>query len=273
MNEYKYSHSLEVAEVTGPGKYSRKSAPPAIRAIPRTNKRFKKSPFTVEQMESISSEYIFPYENIYKNSIIGYTERKIKSKKKCELFRKFMFERENDYFSNLKKCVIYDTDWIKEKCKRDESELINSTNNETTSTLDIYLLRSVVSEKLIKQRNLLLKLKEFWKDFPNQLKEKMATEKELVMDKIGVFINTGKSNRNFEISKVELTSDNSNESTQSPQNVATEQPEQIDLIVNGYDVTTRKLSYMVEKLSERIEQILGIERRLHNVANALIINS
>ncbi|KAH7649390.1 hypothetical protein FG379_001017 [Cryptosporidium bovis] len=273
---YYHAHSPGTDEIIRSGKYSRKSAPPVIRAIPRTNKRFTKSPFTAEQMEKISSEYISTYKDIYKDSVIAYTEKKIKSKKKCEIFRKFMFGRENNYFDNLKKCIIYDTDWMKEKKRRDESELINYTNNEIVSTSDIYLLSSVISDKVIEQRNLLLKLKKFWKDFPTQLKMRANIEKELLMNEIGTTIPKKNVNNNVKVD-IEKKSNSlifsENVDIQNFQDFTLEQLEQMNLIVDGYDITIGKLSSMVEKLSDRVEQILGAEKRLHNVANALIANS
>ncbi|KAH8739481.1 hypothetical protein FG386_000453 [Cryptosporidium ryanae] len=277
MKDYYYNDdSPGASDVVKSGKYLRKSAPPVIRAIPRTNRRFAKSPFTAEQMGKISLEYISAYKDIYKDSVIAYTEKKIKSKKKCEIFQKFMFERENNYFENLKKCIIYDTDWVREKNRREESKLINFTNNEVVSTSDIYLLRSVINEKAIKQRNLLLKLKEFWKDFPTQLKMRIDTEKELVVNEIGATVARKNeiNNAKFDVDKKSnfyICSENEN--TLNFQDFTPDKLEKMNLIAESYEITIEKLSSMVEKLSDRIEQILGTEKRLHNVANALIVNS
>ncbi|CUV06597.1 unnamed protein product [Cryptosporidium hominis] len=267
-------HSPGVFEVRKAGKSFRKSAPAVVRAIPRVNKRYAKPPFSVEQLEKICADYIRPYRQIYRNAVLTYTERKIKSKRKCELFRKVLLNRENLYFNSLKKCVIFDTDWAKEKLKQEENKIISLTNNETKSLIDVYLLRSVANEKTNKQRELLVKLKQFWSEYPEKLNKKIEFERNKVLDMMKLI---GESKLKGEL-VIEATQDISmnlsrpNTFTNNDK-FSLEQLEQIRLMATGYEVTTGKFSVMINNLTQRIDHILGAEKRLNNVAKALVLNS
>ncbi|KAH8584497.1 uncharacterized protein ELE39_002591 [Cryptosporidium sp. chipmunk genotype I] len=267
-------HSPGVFEIRKAGKSFRKSAPAVVRAIPRINKRYSKPPFSVEQLEKICADYIRPYKQIFRDAILTYTERKIKSKRKCELFRKVLLSRENLYFNNLKKCVIFDTDWLKEKYKQDENKIISLTNNETKSVMDVYLLRSVANEKANKQRELLLKLKQFWSEYPKRLNKKIECEKSKILCMMR-FIGETKPKGELENKPIRDNSINSSHPNVLSNNekFSLEQLEQIRLMATGYEVTTEKFSVMIDNLTQRIDHILGAEKRLNNVAKALVLNS
>lgn len=274
MEEINYTvHSPGVFEIRRAGQCSRKSAPPVVRAISRTNKRFAKSPFSVEQMDKISLKYIDPYRKIYKDAIVTYTEKKIRSKRKCELFKKIMSERENRYFEILKRCVIYDTDWMREKLREEKEGVINMTKIETKSIVDIFLLRSVANEKINQQRNLLLKLKQFWNDYIEQLKLRINSEKELILNHLEINaekLNTVEKKENLHIENMDFEGNNS---LGKYKNSSLKELEQMKLIATGYEMTVNKFSKMIKSLTQRIELILGAEKRLNNVAKAMIVNS
>ncbi|OII73066.1 uncharacterized protein cubi_02297 [Cryptosporidium ubiquitum] len=266
-------HSPGVFEARKAGKSFRKSAPAVVRAIPRINKRFARPPFPVEQIEKMCVDYIRPYKQIFRDAIFTYTERKIKSKRKCELFRKFLLDRENVYFNNLKKCVIFDTDWAKEKLKQEENNIINFTNNETKSMIDVYLLRSVANEKINKQRELLVKLKQFWSEYPVRLNEKIESEKSKVLNAMKL-VNEPKLRGRMESKQDQENSINlSHPNILNDEKFSLEQLEHIRLMATGYEVTTGKFSVMIDNLTQRIDHILGAEKRLNNVAKAIVLNS
>lgn len=274
MNEDSFNvHSPGVFEARKAGKSFRKSAPAVVRAIPRINKRFKKPPFSVEQIERMCADYIRPYKKIFRDAIFTYTERKIKSKRKCELFRKILLDRENLYFNNLKKCVIFDTDWTKEKLKQEENNIINLTNTETKSMIDVYLLRSVANEKINKQRELLVKLKLFWSEYPEKLNKKIDSEKSEILNVMKRICEPALKGDMENKHRKENLINSFHLGTLNDEKFSLEQLEQIKLMATGYEVTTGKFSVMIDSLTQRIDHILGAEKRLNNVAKAIVMNS
>lgn len=266
-------HSPGVFEARKAGKNTRKSAPAVVRAIPRINKRYAKPPFSVEKIENMCADYIHPYKKIYRDAVVTYTERKIKSKRKCELFRKALLEREDIYFNNLKKCVIFDTDWAKEKIRQEENNIINFTNDETKSVVDIYFLRSVAHEKTDKQRELLVKLKQFWCEYREKLAEKLESEKTKILDIITL---TNQPNLKGRADTRQYQDDTTSLLRSNMLNngkLSLDQLEQIKLMAAGYEVTTGKFSIMIDNLTQRIDHILGAEKRLNHVAKAIVLHS
>ncbi|KAF7457811.1 hypothetical protein HWI79_1690 [Cryptosporidium felis] len=270
MEEF-YAHSPGVNEAKRVGQNLRKSAPPAIRVIPRINKRFLRPPFTAEQIEKMSLNFINPYKQIFRDAVLAYTERKIKSKRKCELFRNIILGRENGYFNNLKKCVVYDTNWTKEKCKQEKDRIVDLTDQETKSVIDIYLLRSVVNEKIIKQRELLLRLKEFWSCYPKQIIAKIDLEKHNLLERLKSLDRASLDRpKNLDYNQIGCAN---TEVLAVKKDHSLDQYEQFKLLSTGYEVTAKKFSVMTENLIQRIDNILAAERRLNNVARAVILNS
>ncbi|KAJ1612970.1 hypothetical protein OJ253_254 [Cryptosporidium canis] len=264
-------HSPGVFEARRAGKSSRKSAPAVVRAMPRINKRYKKPPFSVDKIEEMCTEFIDPYKQIYRDAVNSYTERKIKSKRRCELFKKALLDREDLYFNSLKKCVTFDTNWAKEKLKQEENKILNFTNDETKSVVDIYLLRSVANEKANKQRDLLLKLQQFWCEFREKIAEKSESEKSKILDMIKYIykpnLNRVPNNRQYYESSMDISS-----STMNNGKLSLDQYEQIKLMAAGYEVTTGKFSVMIDNLTKRIDSILGTEKRLNHVAKAIVLH-
>lgn len=266
-------HSPGVFEARKAGKSFRKSAPAVVRTIPRINKRYAKPPFSVEKIEKLCANYIYPYKQIYRDAVVTYTERKIKSKRKCELFRKALLEREDLYFNNLKKCVIFDTDWAKEKIKQEEDNIVNFTNDETKSVVDIYLLRSVAHEKTDKQRELLVKLKQFWCEYREKLAGKLESEKSKILDIITLISEPNLKGRTDTRQYKENTTTLMHSNAINDGKLSLDQLEQIKLMAAGYEVTTGKFSIMIDNLTQRIDHILGAEKRLNHVAKAIVSHS
>ncbi|OII76264.1 hypothetical protein cand_006620 [Cryptosporidium andersoni] len=271
MEEATYSvHSPAVFEVRKAAKSSRKSAPPVIRVIPRLNKRYQKSPYSIDQMNKISLKMIEPYRNIFKDAVVIYTEKKIKSTRKCEMIRKIMIERENGIFNNLQKCLIYDTDWMKEKIKLDESDIVKKTEQEIEPLTDVFLLKSVINDKIHEQKKLLEDLKLFWKEYPDKLKTRIRSETLKLNDILNMNILEENIDTNTNLPETMLMKgkDSFNQDLHSEEIKI----DQMNVAASICLSTTNKFVELLQNVTQKMEQILNAEQRLNIVAKAIIDN-